>query len=181
MLDSTTGITSDPTDLSSADDRIGNLPTPASRAGLPTGYWLRPSAISGSRFGDLVKPPKLSFADEFSIPQQVIVLVFDKLRAAVSFLFKVYRRDMLVEPAHVVFPDASLESASVGPEEAQHSRLDNFRQILVGFLCGLSKKPSPPPLSFGMLRAPTLWSARAPKARSHFSKNGRYDISHRWY
>ena len=86
-----------------------------------------------------VEPPNPSFADEFNVPQQTAVFVFDKLRAAVSLPFQVHRFKMLVEVGVVAFPDACFEFADVGPEEAQHGGLANLLEILASHLHGLLK------------------------------------------
>ena len=52
--------------------------------------------MSGSSLGDFgveesVEPPDPLFADEFNIPQEYTVLIFDVRRAAVSLPFQVHR------------------------------------------------------------------------------------------
>ena len=68
-----------------------------------------------------MEPPNPSFANELNAPQQVTVLVFDELRAAVSFRFQVHRLEVLIKTGLVVFSDTFFEFADVDPEEAQHS------------------------------------------------------------
>ena len=50
-----------------------------------------------------MEPPSPSFADEFNVPQEVIVLVFDVHRAAVSLPFQVHPLEVLVEAGLVIF------------------------------------------------------------------------------
>ena len=64
-----------------------------------------------------------SFADEFNVPQEDAVLVFDVHRAAVSLPFQVYRLKVLVEAGLVAFSIACFEFADEVPEEAQHGSL----------------------------------------------------------
>ena len=51
-------------------------------------------------------PPDPSFADEFNVPQENVVLVFDVRRAAVSLFFQVHRLKVLVEAGLVAFSSA---------------------------------------------------------------------------
>ena len=44
-----------------------------------------------------MEPPDPSFADEFNVPQEDAVLVFDVRRAAVSLPFQVHRLKVLLE------------------------------------------------------------------------------------
>ena len=69
-----------------------------------------------------MEPPDPSFADEFNIPQEYAVLVFDLRRAAVSLPFQVHRLKVLVEADLVAFSTACFEFADQVPEEAQHGR-----------------------------------------------------------
>ena len=68
-----------------------------------------------------MEPPDPSFADEFNVPQDA-VLVFDVRRAAVSLPFQVHRLKVLVEAGLVAFSTACFEFADEVPKEAQHSR-----------------------------------------------------------
>ena len=88
--------------------------------------------------------------------------------------------------------DTFFEFADVGPEEAQHSSLASFLQVLVSLFYGLTKKvavracPKTFPRLLSLLpcclhislharvRAPTLWSARALRARCNFCRNGNH-------
>ena len=81
--------------------------------------------------------PNPSFANELNVPQQVTVLVFDELRAAVSLPFQIHRLEVLKKPGLVAFPDIFFEFEDVGPEEAQRSSLGNVSQVLTRFLHGL--------------------------------------------
>ena len=53
-----------------------------------------------------VEPPDPSFADEFNVPQQYEVLVFDVRRAAVSLPFQVHRLKVRVEAGLVALTTA---------------------------------------------------------------------------
>ena len=55
-----------------------------------------------------MEPPDPSFADEFNVPQEDAVLVFDERRAAVSLRFQVHRLKVLVEAGLVAFSSACL-------------------------------------------------------------------------
>lgn len=55
------------------------------------------------------------------------------------FLFQVYCLQMFIETSLVAFPDAYFGLVDMGPDDAQHSKLANFRQILTSFLRSLSK------------------------------------------
>ena len=50
-----------------------------------------------------MEPPGPSFADEFNVPQEDAVLVFDVRRAVVSLPFQVNHRKVLVEAGLVAF------------------------------------------------------------------------------
>ena len=70
-----------------------------------------------------------SFADEFNIPQEYAVLVFDVRRAAVSLPLQVYRLKVLVEAGLVAFSSACFEFADEVLEEAQHGSLAHLSNI----------------------------------------------------
>ena len=53
-----------------------------------------------------MEPPDPSFAEEFNVPQEDAVLVFDERRAAVSLPFQVHRLKVLEETGLVVFSSA---------------------------------------------------------------------------
>ena len=85
----------------------------------------------GSSLGDLelrerVGPPDPSFVDEFNVPQEYAVLVFDVRRAMVSLSFQIYCLKMLVEAGLVAFSSVCFEFASEVPEKAQHGSLANL-------------------------------------------------------
>ena len=84
-----------------------------------------------------MKPPDPSFADEFNVPQEYAVLVFDVRRAVVSFPFQVPRLKVLVEAGQVAFSSACFEFADEVPKEAQHGSLahlpKNFPAIFMVF------------------------------------------------
>ena len=54
-----------------------------------------------------MEPPDPSFADEFNVPQEDAVLVFNVRRAAVSLPFQTHRLKVLVEAGLVAFSSAS--------------------------------------------------------------------------
>ena len=70
-----------------------------------------------------MEPPDPSLADEFNIPQEDAVLVFDVRRAAVSLPFQVHRLTVLIEAGLVAFSSARFEFADEVPKEAQHGSL----------------------------------------------------------
>ena len=63
-----------------------------------------------------MEPPDPSFADEFNVPQEDAVLVFDVHRAAVSLPFQVHRSKVLVEVGLVAFLSACFEFADEVPK-----------------------------------------------------------------
>ena len=85
-----------------------------------------------------MEPPCPSFADEFNVPQEYAVLVFDVRRAPISLPFQVHRLKVLVESGLVAFSCACFEIAGEVPEEAQHS-LAHLPNIFSSHLYGLSK------------------------------------------
>ena len=139
-----------------------------------------------------MEPPNPSFANELNVPQQVTVLVFDELRAAVSLPFQGNRLEVLIKADLVTFPDTFFEFADVGPDEAQHSSLANFLQILASLTKKVVVRACPKALPrllsllpfcvhislHARVRAPTLWSARALRARCNFCGNGKHMVSH---
>ena len=89
-----------------------------------------------------MEPSDPSFADEFKVPQEDAVLVFDVRRAAVSLPFQVHRLKVLVEVGLVAFSSGCFEFANEVPKEAQHGRPsegfsshlhDLWKVALVGF------------------------------------------------
>ena len=86
-----------------------------------------------------MEPPDPSFADEFNVPQEDAVLVFDVHRAAVSLPFLVHRLKVLVEADLVTFSSACFEFADEVPEEAQHGSLAHLRKVFSSHLHDLSK------------------------------------------
>ena len=66
-----------------------------------------------------MEPPNPSFVDEFNVPQEDAILVFDVRRAAVSLPFQVHRLQVLVEVGLVAFSSACFEFANEVPKEAQ--------------------------------------------------------------
>ena len=73
-----------------------------------------------------MEPPDPSFVDEFNVPQEDTVLVFDVRRAAVSLPFQVHRLKVLVEAGLVAFSRTCFEFAAEVPEEAQHGSFVNL-------------------------------------------------------
>ena len=70
-----------------------------------------------------MKPQDPSFANEFNVPQEDAVPVFDLRRATVSLHFQVHRLKVLVEAGPVAFSSACFEFANEVPKEAQHGSL----------------------------------------------------------
>ena len=86
-----------------------------------------------------MEPPDSSFADEFNVPQEDAVLVFDVRRAAVSLSFQVHRLKELVEAGLVALSSAGFEFANEVPKEAQHGSLVHLPKVSSSHLHGLSK------------------------------------------
>ena len=143
-----------------------------------------------------MEPPDPSFADEFNVPQESAVLVFDVRRAAVSLPFQVRRLKVLVEAGLVAFSSACFEFANEVPKEAQLGSLAYLPKIFFqpsprpfeGCCYGVLRvSVSSPPLPVAILRssqpphrapAPTLCSARALRARYQFGRSGKHDVGH---
>ena len=143
-----------------------------------------------------MKPPDPSFADEFNVPQEYTVLVFDVRQAVASLPFQIRRLEMLVEAGLVAFSSACLEFADEVPEEAQHGSLANLPEIfpatftafqglllwgsarrclLASSLCCQAAFIS---ASTSKTRASTLCSARVLRARHQFSRSGKHGVRH---
>ena len=86
-----------------------------------------------------MEPPDPSFADEFNVPQEDAVLVFDVRRAAVSLPFQIHRLKMLVEADLVAFSSTCFEFANEVPKKAQHGSLVHFPKFFSSHLHDLSK------------------------------------------
>ena len=86
-----------------------------------------------------MEPPDLSFADEFNVPQEYAVLVFDVRRAAISLLFQVHRFKVLIEAGLVAFSSEYFEFAKEVPKEAQHGSLAHLPKIFSSHLHDLLK------------------------------------------
>ena len=86
-----------------------------------------------------MEPPDPSFADEFNVPQEYAVLVFDVRRAAVSLPFQVHRRKMFVKAGPVAFSSACFAFADEVPKEAQHGSLAHLPRVFSSYLHGLTK------------------------------------------
>ena len=61
--------------------------------------------------------------DEFNVPHEYAVIVFDVRQAAVSLPFQAPRLKGLTEGGLVAFSSACYESADEVPQEAQHGSL----------------------------------------------------------
>ena len=86
-----------------------------------------------------MEPPDSSFADEFNVPQEDAVLVFDVRRAAALLSFQVHRLKVLVEAGLVAFSSACFEFAEEVPKESQHVSLAHLPKVFSSHLHGLSK------------------------------------------
>ena len=143
-----------------------------------------------------MEPPEPSLADEFNVPQEDAVLVFDVRRAAVSLPFQVHLLKVLVEAGQVAFSSACFEFANEVSKEAQHGSLAHRPKFFSSHLHDLSKvavvgfcaKMHPRILSLLPCcvhfsfhtgpRAPTLRSAWALRARYQFGRSGKHDVGH---
>ena len=63
-----------------------------------------------------MEPPDSTFADEFNVPQEDAVLVFDVRRAAVSLPFQFHRLKVHVEAGLVAFLSVCFEFADEVPK-----------------------------------------------------------------
>ena len=86
-----------------------------------------------------MEPPDPSFADEFNVPQEDAVLVFDLCRAAVLLPFQVHRLKVVVEAGLVPFSSAYFEFANEVPKEAQHGSFAHPPKVFSSHLHDLSK------------------------------------------
>ena len=86
-----------------------------------------------------MEPPDPMFADEFNVPQEDAVFVFDLRRAAASLPFQVHRLKGLVEAGLVAFSSACFEFANEVPKEAQHGSLAHLPKVSSSHLHDLSK------------------------------------------
>ena len=86
-----------------------------------------------------MEPPGPSFMDEFNVPQEDAVLVFDVRRAAISLLLQVHRLKVLVEADLVAFSSACFEFVNEVPKEAQHGSLAHLPKCFSSHLHDLSK------------------------------------------
>ena len=102
-----------------------------------------------------MEPPDPSFADEFNVPQEDAVLVFDIRRASVSLSFQVHRLKVLVEAGLVAFSSVYFDFADEVPK-AQHGSLAHLPNFFSSHLDGLSK------VAVAMLR-PSQLPYRAPR------------------
>ena len=76
-----------------------------------------------------MEPSDPLFADEFNVPQEDAVLVFDVRQAAVSLPFQVHRLKVLVEAGLFALSSACLEFAKEVPNEAQHGSLVHLPKV----------------------------------------------------
>ena len=86
-----------------------------------------------------MEPPDPSLANEFNVPQEDAVLIFDVRRAAVSLPFQVHRLKVLVEAGLIAFSIACFEFADEVSKEAQHGSLAHLPKVFSSHLHGLLK------------------------------------------
>ena len=86
-----------------------------------------------------MEPPDPLFADEFNVPQEDAVLVFDVRREAVSLPFQIHRLKVLAEAGLVAFSIACFEFANEVPKKAQHGSLAHLPKFFSSHFHGLSK------------------------------------------
>ena len=86
-----------------------------------------------------MEPPDPSSADEFNVPQEDAVLVFDVRRAGISLAFQVHRLNGLIEAGLVTFSSACFEFVDEVPKEAQHGSLAHLPKFFSSHLHGLLK------------------------------------------
>ena len=143
-----------------------------------------------------MEQPDSSFANEFNVPQKDAVLVFNVRRAAVSLPFQVHHLKVLIEAGLVAFSCACSKFADEVPKEAQHGSLAHLPKVFPSHLHGLPKAAVvgfcvlAPPNLLSLLsycvhlrfhigpRAPTLFTARALRARYQFDRSGKHDVGH---
>ena len=75
-----------------------------------------------------MEPPDPSFADEFDVPQEDAVLVFDVRQAAVSLPFQVHRLKVLVEADLIAYSSAGFEFAEEVPARQPCAPSERFFQ-----------------------------------------------------
>ena len=78
-----------------------------------------------------MEPPDPSFADEFNVPQEDAVLVFDVRRAAASLPFQVHRFKVFVEAGLVAFSIACFEFADKVLKKLSTAALRTFRRFFL--------------------------------------------------
>ena len=86
-----------------------------------------------------MEPPDSSFTDEFNVPQEDAVLVFDVLRAAVSLPFQVQCLKVLVEAGMVTFSSARIRVCGRSPRRSSARQLCAPSEFVSSHLHGLSK------------------------------------------
>ena len=86
-----------------------------------------------------MEPSDPLFADEFNVPLEDAVLVFDVRGASVSLPFQVHRFKVLVEAGLVAVSIVCFEFVDKVPKEAQHGSLTHLPKVCSGHLSGLSK------------------------------------------
>ena len=118
-----------------------------------------------------MEPPDSSFADEFNVPQEGAVLVFDVRRAAVLLPFHVHRLKVLEEAGMAAFSSACIRVCGQSPKRSSVRQpcapFKGFSQPssqpFEGCRCGVLRVgSSSPPLSVAMLRSSQL-PHRAPR------------------
>ena len=86
-----------------------------------------------------MEPPDSSFADEFNVPQEGAVLVFDVRRAAVLLPFHVIVLRCLKKPAWPPSRVRVFEFADKVRKEAQYGSLAHLSKVFPSHLHSLSK------------------------------------------
>ena len=86
-----------------------------------------------------MEPPDPSFADEFNVPQEYDVLVFDLRQGAASLRLQVHRLKLLVKAGLVTLSSACFEFEDEVLEEAQHGSLAHLPKFFSSHLHGLLK------------------------------------------
>ena len=76
-----------------------------------------------------MEPPDPSFADEFNVPQEYAVLVFDARRAEISLSFQIHRLWMLIKAGLVVFSSVCFMFADKVQNKLSTAALRTFRSF----------------------------------------------------
>ena len=103
-----------------------------------------------------MEPTDPSFADEFNVPQEDAVIVFDARGAVVSLPFQVHRLKVLVEAGLIAFSIACFEFADAVPPKSSAQQpcapfevfCQPFSRPFEGCCCGVLRAGAfSPPLS----------------------------------